>query len=520
MTTQQPISQPTLPGGLRAACRRLLAGEPRERALTAFCWVWIALLLIPMALMCLYARPLYDDYGHTYSTVLAWAHTGSVLATLREALHKTAYLYQTWQGTYVAMFVSVFTPMVFSDALFFISPLCTLLFMALCLRYFTQAIARHTLSLPRAASLLLYAVALTLWLGCLPGAREAVYWQSGAPYGLGGALLALLGGLLLRLRGPGRRALRTACAVLCGAALGGCPYPLGLGGTVALALLAGWALLARSKARLGAVLAFLATAASLAVVVLAPGNAVRQGQQGAPMQPISAIVMSVAECLQYTGFWLGPLWIAAGLVLAALLWKPLQASGLRFAHPVWVTLLSLGALAAAFVPSIYATGVESIRIDRIQASLYQFFTLLALGNVVYWLGYAATRTQLRAPGLPRWKLLACAALAVWGLFASSIMTMPCVAAPYSLLSGQAARYHAQMTAREQAFADAPSKAEALAQASAITDLPALQRTDGMEVQREPVTLVTHQYYSIQRLIARYGAGHIPQAEWDALDAWN
>lgn len=517
--TQQPTVQPAHPESRRAAWQRLLTGE---RAITVVSCVWIALLLIPMAVMCLYARPLYDDYGHTYSVVLAWAHSGSVLTTLQAALQRTAQLYQTWQGTYVAMFLSVFTPMVFSDALFFLSPLCTLLFMAFSLRYFTQAIARHTLDMSRTASLLLYAVVLTLWLGYLPGAREAIYWQSGAPYGLGAALLALLGGLLLRLRGPGscgRRALRIACAVLCGAALGGCPYPLGLGGAVALAVLAGWALLARSKARLGAVLAFLATAASLAVVVLAPGNAVRQGQEGAPMQPVSAIVMSVAECLQYTGSWLGPQWIAAGLVLAALLWKPLKASGLRFANPIWVTLFSLGALAAAFVPGIYATGVESSRIDRIQASLYLFFTLLALGNTVYWLGYAATRSQLRAPGLPRWKLLACAALAVWGLFASAIMTMPCVAAPYSIFSGQAARYHAQMTAREQAFADAPTQAEALAQASAISDLPALQRPDGMDIQPEAVTYVTHQYYSIQRLIARYGAGYIPQAEWDALDAW-
>lgn len=516
----KPSPNAPRPEGWKSAAMRWLLGQPGRRAITVLCCLWISLLLLSTAAMCLYARPLYDDYGHTYTTAMAWARTGSFRATLEAALQKTAQLYQTWQGTYVAMFLSVFTPMAFSDALFFLNPLITLLLLAFSAWYVTNAFARRTLGMSRQGALFVYAVFLTMWLGFLPGAREAVYWQSGGPYGVGAAMLALLAGLLLRLRQPGRHALRYACILVCGVALGGCPYPLGLGGAVALALVAAWALCTRSRSRWGALLAFVATAASLAVVVLAPGNALRQAQAGAPMPALRAVVMSLAECLQYTGGWLTPQWIAAGLLLAALLWKPLKQSGLRFANPVWVTLFSFGALAAAFVPGIYATGVESSAIDRIQAALYLFFTLLAFGNAAYWLGYAATRSQLRAPELPRWKLLACGVLAVWGLFASAIMTMPCVAAPYSLLSGQAARYHAQMTTREQAFAAAPTLADAIANAGQITDLPALQRPDGMELQPEAVAYVTHQYYTMQRLVAQYGAGHIPQAEWDALDAWH
>lgn len=516
---QPPVPKAEQCRNRQGAGMRLLLAEPGSHALTAVCWAWIVLLLLPLAAMCLYAHPLYDDFGHTYTTMTAWARTGSVGATLGTALQKTAELYQTWQGTYVAMFLSVFTPMAFSNTLFFLTPLCTLAALALSAWYAIRALSRVTLGMSRVGTLMLYAVFLTLWIGFLPGAREAVYWQSGTPYALSGALLALLTGLLLHLRRPGRHAVRYACVALCGVALGGCPYPLALGGTVALGLLTGWALVARSRARWGTLLAFAATAASLAAVVLAPGNAARQAHVGMAMPPLRAIGLSIAECLEYSGGWLTPQWLAAGLVATALLWKPLQNSGLRFANPVWVTAFSFGALAAAFVPGIYATGVESSRIDRMQATLYLFFTLLAFGNTAYWVGYAATRSQGRAPSLARWKLLVCAALAVWGLFASAIMTVPCVAAPFSLVTGQAARYHAEMTAREQAFADAPTLADALAQAGEIDDLPTLQRPDGMNLQGEAVAYVTHHYFTVQRLIARYGAGHIPQAEWDTLAAW-
>ena len=77
-----------------------------------------------------------------------------------------------------------------------------------------------------------------------------------------------------------------------------------------------------------------------------------------------------------------------------------------------------------------------------------------------------------------------------------------------------------MTARDEAIAAAPTPAEALAQAVDLEEQPNLFRPDGMSLQREAVTAVTHRVYALQPLLERYGPGQIPQAEWDALDTWD
>lgn len=594
----------------RAQVRAWLGKPLAARGITGVSLLWLACLLVPLVLFCLHAQPLYDDFAHVKDAADAWARTGSVWAAWQGGLSRVAQLYRTWQGTYVAMLLSAFTPMVFSAKLFFVAPLCTLLLMAGAAWYLTRALAA-LLRLPRHLTLLAYAVFLTLWLGYLPGAREAIYWQSGAPYGVSGAMLLLLAGLLLRLHlggKPMRRAVRLGAIAVAGTVLGGCPYPLGLGGAVMLLLLAVWAWLAKSRARGGALLALLCTCASLAVVILAPGNLVRQARVGAAMHPLLAVLQSTVEMLEYSGRWITPQLIAAALLLAGVLWQPLKASGLRFARPLLFTVLSMGALAAAFVPGVFATGVEGLRVDRMVATLYLMAIPVLLSNLCYWLGYAAACQRMDAQGephpggsptaagngyaattadAPAWQqtvasgasaedggmaakrnhapvrmehapslpvqavtvtppgsaapavqpslgggmprppcltrglALLCVGLAVWGLFASAMMTMPLVAAPYSLVTGQAARYRAQMDARAQAVASAPTHAAAMDALTPIDNLPALQRTDGLEYppQRAPLAEGMHHYYRVQQLVQRYGAGHIPQAEWDALAAW-
>ena len=512
---ETPAAPPDAP-----APRRFPDRTPSRRALSIGACLWIAALLVPPLILCFYAHPLYDDFFHTQAAAEAWARTGSLAAALSAAWERLVWLYQTWQGTFAAMAVSVFPPMVFSQRLFFLTPLTALLALAGSAWYAVRSLARYALRLSRAETLVCYAAFLTLWLGFLPGAKEAVYWQSGTPYALSAAMLAFLAGLLLRLHAEGRRrALRTVALALCGIALGGGPYPLALGGAVTLMLTAVWALAARSKARAGALVAFGFTAAALAAVLLAPGNGVRQESVGEALPPIAAIVQSMAECLQTTGSWLTPQWAAAGLVGVAVLWQPLRASGLRVRHPVWISLFALGAVAAAFVPAIYATGVEGGRIDRVQATLYLFFTLTAGGVSVVWIGFLAPRFPAYRPALPGWKLALCAVLCAWGLFGSAILTTPSVSAGVSLLTGQAGRYRAEMAARDEAIAAAPTLQAALDEAVDIPDVPNLFRSDGMALQPEAVTSVTHRYYALQSLMDRYGAGHIPQAEWDKLDAW-
>lgn len=68
--------------------------------------------------MSFYAYPTHDDFPSVRLASEAWATTGSLWATLKAAWDQAMYDYQTWQGTYVAMFVCAFQPMAFSMRLF------------------------------------------------------------------------------------------------------------------------------------------------------------------------------------------------------------------------------------------------------------------------------------------------------------------------------------------------------------------------------------------------------------------
>jgi hypothetical protein len=493
--------------------------ECSRRAITTLSAVWIAAMLLPLLLLCFYAHPLHDDYIHIQSAAEAWASTGSLIQTLLAAFTHTITLYQTWQGTYLGMFLSCFTPMAFSNTLYFITPLFALCALALSAWYFVRAAACAVFHLSMRDTLPVYAVLLTLWLGYLLGADEVLYWQSGTPYAYSAVMLALMAGLLIKQHFWAPRARRSIALVLCATALGGLTYPLALGGTLALLFITFWAFRRHSRAAKSALLTFVFAAASLTFVAIAPGNTVRQASYGAPMAPFNAIVHGVAECLQTTGGWLSPQLAAAGLLLSALLWKPLRDSGASFRNPLLFFIFSFGALAAAFVPAIYATGLEAARVDRIQASLYLAFILVALGNLVYWLGWAAVRYGACRPSLARWKVWLCALLAVWGLFASAIRATPIICSTLNLLNGNAARYASEMTARENAIAAAPTMDEALAAVTELTAHPYLFASDGLTLGKDSIVPAMHRYFALQALLKSYPAGAIPTAEWEKLNAW-
>ncbi len=487
-----------------------------RRALSVGSFIGIAVLLTPLILLCFYVYPVHDDFAHTLTTAEAWAQTGSLWATVKAAWQHMLLMYQTWQGTWAAMFLSAFAPMAFSARLHFLSPLITLCLLTASSAYFTATISRkmlHTATPP------LLALFLTLWLGYLPGAEEAIYWLAGTPYALSAILIVFILALLLNQHFDTPRLWRTLVLVCAGLLLGGCTYPLALGGSVALLLITLWSFFRRFSAKYSALFTLVSTTASLLIVVLAPGNAIRQAHSGAAMAPLAAIVHSIAECLQTIGTWFSPQLIACGILLTALLWKPLRESRLRFRYPILVTLFSFGALASAFVPAIYATGMEGLQVDRIQAVLYLFFVPLALGNIVYWLGWLSQRGFRFQPALTRWKLWLCMVLAVWGLFASAIMTTPFVASSAALLTGNAATYSAEMSARVEAITSASTLEEAVASVDTLSVDPVLFPNDGMILYKEAVVPKMHRYYALQALLVEYPAGEIPETEWNLLDAW-
>lgn len=172
-----------------------LRARPTRRALTVLCLVWVALILAPLLAMSFYAYPTHDDFPSVRLASEAWATTGSLWATLKAAWDQAMYDYQTWQGTYVAMFVCAFQPMAFSMRLFWLAPFGALTLLALSAWYLVRQITRCVLKGDLCVCAALYAALMTLLLEYVPGIRELIYWQSAIQYALSVVMVMLLCGL-------------------------------------------------------------------------------------------------------------------------------------------------------------------------------------------------------------------------------------------------------------------------------------------------------------------------------------
>lgn len=182
-----------------------LRARPTRRALTVLCLVWVALILAPLLAMSFYAYPTHDDFPSVRLASEAWATTGSLWATLKAAWDQAMYDYQTWQGTYVAMFVCAFQPMAFSMRLFWLAPFGALTLLALSAWYLVRQITRCVLKGDLCVCAALYAALMTLLLEYVPGIRELIYWQSAIQYALSVVMVMLLCGLLIRLHAESAR---------------------------------------------------------------------------------------------------------------------------------------------------------------------------------------------------------------------------------------------------------------------------------------------------------------------------
>mgnify|MGYP000859102546 CR=1 FL=1 len=500
-----------------------------RRALLILCGLWCAAMLLPLILIAFDAHPVHDDFVHTQSVTQAWTQTGSVWAAIRAAWEHTQYMYRTWQGTYVAMFFSALQPMAFSPRLLFLTPLLTLIGLCLSAAYFSRNLLRVTLRTDTSTCAVFFTVLMTLLLQFLPSAREVIYWPSGTPYTLSVIMIFVILGLLIKLhmqQQPHHFFLQAGLLFLCGVVLGGCPYPLALGGTLGLLFVVAWTFQTRSPARWASVSTLAGSGLALMLVVIAPGNHLRQEVIGQPMSAAKAVLQSIAECAEMTGKWFSPQLVASALLLVLLLAPILRSSPFRFRHPFLLMTLSFGCLAASFVPPIYATGVEGYRVERVLCSLYMFYVPLMLLNLLYFTGYLIKRFEnlgslvdIHEQKGPTIAVMALSiVLMVWGLFANAIMASPSIGAAKSLLTGEAATYHQEMSLREKQIATSESAEEARSAIHPLMSVPVVLPVDMLPYQKDGgLPGLMRSYFRMHMLADEYGAGSIPQAEWDAIN---
>ena len=121
------------------APRKTLAGRRISlSALTLLVLAAFLLLLAPYLYLGRYDVPCADDYIFGIAAHLALSHGGGLGDMLSAAAGHTAFIYETWQGSYAAVFLMCLQPAAISEGLYALTPwlMCASLFgglFALCI---------------------------------------------------------------------------------------------------------------------------------------------------------------------------------------------------------------------------------------------------------------------------------------------------------------------------------------------------------------------------------------------------
>lgn len=441
--------------------------------------VIVCLSFVPLYIIARYSYLSADDFVFLKQTTSVWKQSYSVICVFQTAWEDTVSRFFGWQGNFSYVLFD-FQPATFGEQFYGLSAIIVLTTLVLCILYFLRVLLKHYLKASNQTGWMIALLILFLIVQYMYDPVEGLYWHPGASaYTFYYALGLWMDGLVLRMvchTNLRRRLLCFVPALLLAPIIGGSNYSIALVSAMLLFLLVVY--LFWKRQRQNAVLSLIVLvllAAALLISIFAPGNSVRQstvGEASVIKGLITSVVYAVYSMANATTVPVLLVWV----LLAPMVYRLAKKSELDFSHPVWAMVLLFGLYAALGIPCFYALGfaIPERNINLIYFSYYP----VVLCAMFYLFGWFSRRFADR---LPDWKIgvlyekrfgtvfiVFCLTfvLAVGGQIAVgkgengglAFSHMPAgLSAAYSLVTGEAQVYHAQMLERAEICRSAPGQ---------------------------------------------------------------
>jgi len=360
------------------------------RALSVIAFIVLVLLLTPILISSIYNRPINDDLEQPYPAKVAYQETGSVFQVLLTSIREVIRIWHEYSGIFSSMFLSVFAPYAFGDALGFIHPilLCALLIFA-CFKL-VQCLYLLNKNIPSAYIYLLTPLLSIALLTTMPDIVEGLFWYSSAANYLFFFCISLLlfSSVLKTTLNDGICKGRYVFLLLTYCVgfffLGGCNWITSTSSVVVYAFLVLFILIQKKRRTL--IIPFLFLLAGYGLAIIAPGNFNRQLMVGDKPSIIEAFVLAFFKALSFC-------FSKGTFYLFPLLMLPFIA---RISHympvlPKHIWLLpvaSVCVIASCFFPMVYTAYYITYRHENI---IYFIFTILLLINELVFVSWLAQR---------------------------------------------------------------------------------------------------------------------------------
>ena len=441
--------------------------------------VLLLLALLPMLVIARCDHPCADDFTYGNYVVSTWRDTGSLPATLSAAAAGTKAVYQTWQGSFAAVFLMMLQPAIFSEGLYALVPFVLLLgFVAACF-LLLKVVLMDYCGADRYSCGIVSIFVTFLSVQFVYSPVEAFYWYNGAMYYTGFHTLSLVLSslVLLSAKTSGRAAAATYAVLvpILGFLVGGSNFITALSSAVIMALFFAYRLFVARRKWLVPLLGLAAVCAALLISALAPGNALRQ-ENFQSMHPGLAVASSFWYGLRFVYYFVRVPVYFAFASLVPLLYAAMGCSPFSFRLPGLATALFYCVYASTFTPNLYA--MSSFGMERVINVNYYAFLLFFLITLCYWCGWIARKVSpapahntagkdkkagKQDPSVARGMtgiLFACFVIGCLLVADTGGAGMSSVSAVSSLLSGEAEAYHREYLERLSVFEDpAVSRAE-------------------------------------------------------------
>ena len=428
-----------------------------QKVFACLCVLVLFLSTLPLYAIAFHNHPYYDDFGFSAAVHQAWKQTGDWGETFSAALDSARETRQYWQGNYTGTLLSNLQPGLFSENLYWIGNWFILTSLIAGVAFLMNT-AFEKLGLERWARVSLSSLALLIMIQFMPDVGEAFFWFNG---GIGNtfiyALLAAMTAFCIRLyhaRGFGIG--QTVALAVLAVAVGGGSYGGGLFAlcTGAAGLL--WLFVRKGNKRWHFTALYVLLAGCFLYSVAAPGNSVRASYIPYQGTPVKTVLQSFYYGIGQMSANIRLPLIAVTLPLAPALFEAARKSTYQFRHPWLVLGAGICLYCTQFAPPLHS--IASIGAGRIVNTYFISFVALWFFYAYYLAGYAARRVQIPQLNVRQTGILLLVSLCLFGtgclafrrsgdvLYGAQNMSGP--SALLSILTGEAAQYDREMTARE------------------------------------------------------------------------